>query len=69
MNDTIFHGWLNFVKLQNETMKNPLVHPKVWEINRQSDNNGNKEKKGKMEACAMVFALQKDMCTRYLNWE
>jgi hypothetical protein len=47
------------VKFQDETKKNPLVHPKVWGINPQSDNNGNKEKEGKMGAYAMVFCIAK----------
>jgi hypothetical protein len=57
---------LNFVKFQDETKKNPLVHPKVWGINPQNDNNGNKEKWGHVP---WFFALQKDGCTRDLRWD
>jgi len=43
-------------------MKNPLVHPKVWGINPQSDNNGNNEKKRKNGGICHGFLHCKNTC-------
>lgn len=40
-------------------MKNPLVHPKAWGINPQSDNNGNKEKRRKNGGMCHGFCITK----------
>jgi hypothetical protein len=52
------------VKFQDETMKNPLVHPKVWGINPQIDNNGNKEKKKKNGGMCHGFLHCKKTCVQ-----
>jgi hypothetical protein len=45
-------------------MKSPLVHPKVWGINPQIDNNGNKEKKKKNGGMCHGFLHCKKTCVQ-----